>query len=430
MKRILIITYYWPPSGGSGVQRWLKFAKYLPDYGYEPIILTVDPEKASYPVIDESLVDEIPHNTKVYKTNTREPFDFYRKYIGKGSYPHSSFDSERTPSFTQKVSRFIRGNFFIPDSRIGWKPFAVKEGMKLIEDLEISYVVTTGPPHSVHLTGLELKKKMNIKWIADFRDPWTDIFFYDQFYHTQIAGRIDANYEKKVIANSDYVFIVSRALREQLVNKYPEISPEKIFVIPNGFDPQDFEIPSKPPKNEFIVTFTGNLANDNQKLDVFIEALSEIKELYPDIPTKFRFIGNIDKSVNDVFGKGGIENILEIISYLPHKDAVRYIMNGTACFLVIRRTEKNKGILSGKIFDYLGSGKPIICIGPENGNIADLLDECQAGIVIDYEDKPKMIKYLSALFEQWKKDPDIDRQKEQSLKYSRKEIANNIVSIL
>lgn len=430
MKNVLIITYYWPPSGGSGVQRWLKFVKYFPEFNVNPLVLTVKPEKASYPVIDNSLENEIPQGLKVYKTNTFEVFELYRKLIGKGKYPHSSFDSEADPSFLQKISRFVRGNLFLPDSRIGWKSYAVKEGKRIINKHNIDTIITTGPPHSAHLTGLKLKKMTGVNWIADFRDPWTDIFYYDAFYHTALAKRIDKRLERKVVEQCDRLTIVSQALKDLIKEKSDKINPAKIMVLHNGFDEQDFEIPSDPPEDKFLVTFTGSLMNDNEKMNVFVKALHDVVIKYKDVNIEFRFIGNINDSVQKLFAENGLEKNFEKISYVTHSEAVKYLMHSTACFSTIRRTANNKGIISGKIFDYLGSGKPIICLGPTDGNVSEVLNECEAGKVIDYEDFNGIKDYLAELIIKWKSSYNIDHRNKTYLDYSRKSLTEKISTII
>ncbi len=428
MKKVLVITYYWPPSGGSGVQRWLKFVKYFPEFGYKPFVLTVKPERASYPVIDRSLENEIPEGLEVFKTDTCEAFELYRKRIGKGNYPHSSFDSETNPSFLQKVSRFIRGNFFLPDSRVGWKHYAIREGIRIINEYNIDTIITTGPPHSVHLAGLEIKDSTGVNWIADFRDPWTDIFYYDAFYHTGLAKLIDKRLERKVIEDCHLLTIVSQALKDLIGVKSEKICPEKILVLHNGFDEEDFDMPSNPPNNKFLVTYTGSLSNDNEKMNTFVRALREVVSKYTDVNIRFRFIGNIDDSVENLFSENGLNNNFERISYVVHNEAVKYMMNSTACFSIIRRTEKNKGIVSGKIFDYLGSRKPIICIGPTDGNVAEILNECEAGKVIDYDDFNGMKEYLSELIKKWKNHYNLDHRSNNYLNYSRKALTGKISS--
>ena len=177
MKKVLIISYYFPPSGGSGVQRWLKFVKYLPEFGYEPIVLTVDPTVASYPQIDATLLQDIPSLVRVERTTTREMLSLYKRVSPTKEIPYGGFANENTQGLFSTISRFIRGNFFLPDPRRGWNKFAYKKACELIEQEQIDTVITTSPPHSTQLIGLKLKKRFpSIQWIADLRDPWRDIF--------------------------------------------------------------------------------------------------------------------------------------------------------------------------------------------------------------------------------------------------------------
>ena len=198
MNKVLIVTYYWPPSGGAGVQRWLKFAKYLPEFGWEPIILTVDPQFAAYPVTDYSLNEDVPAGLRIYSTPATDYFSIYRK--DKSKIPTAGFANSMDDTLKGKFLRFIRGNFFLPDPRKGWNRYAFKKASDLIDSEGIKHVITTSPPHSTQLIGLKIKKKYpEIKWIADLRDPWTDIYYYKQFYPTLLSKRIDAGYEKRFL---------------------------------------------------------------------------------------------------------------------------------------------------------------------------------------------------------------------------------------
>ena len=209
MKKILIITYYWPPSGGAGVQRWLKFTKFLPEFGFKPVILTVDDNAASYAQLDESLLKEIDPNLSVYKTKTFEPYNLYRKLSNKKEIPYGGFSNQRKITLFEKLSRFIRGNLFIPDPRRGWNRYAIKKALELIRSEQIEVVVTTGPPHSTHLIGKKVKEKTGIRWIADFRDPWTDIYYYKDLYHLGLANKLDRYLEKNVLKLADQIITVS-----------------------------------------------------------------------------------------------------------------------------------------------------------------------------------------------------------------------------
>jgi len=199
MKKVLVITYYWPRSGGAGVQRWLKFTKYLPEYGWEPVILTVKEECASYAQWDETLAKEINPSLKVIRTASFEPYSLYVRISGKKEIPYGGFTNEGNPTFFQKLSRFIRGNFFIPDPRRGWNRYAIKAAKKLMEEEKFVAIITTGPPHSTHLIGYQLKLITGIKWIADFRDPWTDIYYYKDLSHSMPAKWYDRKLEKKIL---------------------------------------------------------------------------------------------------------------------------------------------------------------------------------------------------------------------------------------
>ena len=175
MKKTLIITYYWPPGGGAGVQRWLKMARHLPDFEIEPFILTVDPGYATYPATDNTLENDIPRGLKVFKTKATDYFRILSK--DKKAISSAGFAKEGKNSFREKVARFIRGNIFIPDPRRGWNRFAFGKAVEVIDNNGINTVITTSPPHSTQLIGLKLKKRFpEIKWIADLRDPWTDIY--------------------------------------------------------------------------------------------------------------------------------------------------------------------------------------------------------------------------------------------------------------
>ncbi len=290
LKKILIITYYWPPSGGAGVQRWVKFVKYLPEFGIEPIVLTVDEKFATYPVVDETLSIEVAKNVKVYHTKSREPFKAYQKFSGKKDIPHSGFANESKASFIQKLMRFVRGNFFIPDARKGWNKYAFDKAKQLIAENNIKTVITTSPPHSSQLIGLKLKNELKINWIADLRDPWTDIYYYHQLYHTSFAKKVDRNYEKEVLAKSDIVVVVSDAIKRQFIAKDADLTESKFAVIPNGFDKDDFSDQKNNDEINFVITYTGTIAA-NYNIEAFLKAVLRLAEETNDKEILLRFVG-------------------------------------------------------------------------------------------------------------------------------------------
>ena len=239
MKKVLLITYYFPPSGGAGVQRWLKTINYLPQAGVETIVLTVDSTVASYPQIDESLSNDIPSNIKVYRTKTREILSFYKKVSPQKQIPYGGFANEPNPNLIQKISRFIRGNFFLPDPRRGWNKFALEKAKEIIETEGITTIVTTSPPHSTQLIGLELKRLYShLKWVADLRDPWTDIYYNQDLYPTPWAKKRNLRYESSVLLGADQIITVSEECSRLFAQK-ADVA-EKIAVVPNGFEEKDF----------------------------------------------------------------------------------------------------------------------------------------------------------------------------------------------
>lgn len=397
MKKVLIITYYWPPSGGAGVQRMLKFVKYFPEFKVEPLILTVDENKASYQLIDNSLKNDIPTNIKIFKTSTFEPFGFYKILGKKKEIPHSGFANESNPSIFQKLMRFIRGNFFIPDARVGWNQYAYKMAVKIIENETIDAVITSSPPHSTQLIGLKLKNKYKIKWIADLRDPWTDIYYYKQMYHTKLAETIDKKYEKKVLENSDAIIVVSKNIKEIFKSKTETDIDNKIHIIPNGYDEDDFDRVINFESDEFMITYTGTYA-DIYQIDGFLNAFKKFILEFQNSNIKLRFIGKISDTLPEKITNLKLNNYVEFNDYLPHKDSVKELLKSSALLLIIPKMEKNEGILTGKLFEYLGSYKPIICLGPLNGDAAKIINQCNAGEVFDYENSNNIFDYLRKIY--------------------------------
>ena len=429
MKKVLIISYYWPPSGGAGVQRMLKTVKYFPEFGIIPYVITVKVDKASYPSTDESLNKDVPAEAKVFRTDTFEPFGIYSKILGKKSIP-TGFSNESNPGAFQKFSRFIRGNFFIPDARRGWVKFAFREACSIIENEKIDTVLVTSPPHSAQLVGLMLKKKYKIKWIADFRDPWTDIYYYDEFSHLSFARKKDIKYEKDVLTSADNIITVSKDVKKLLAAKIPDIGDNKISIIPNGYDEEDFGNKNlSVNRNEFIITYTGTLA-DSYNPSVFFHALKKVVNNNPDVKIKLRFIGNPAGTLIEEIRNISLGDNLELVSTVPHDRSVEYLLNSTALLLVIPEIKNDKGILTGKLFEYLAARKPIICIGPEDGDAAEIINECKAGKTFERNRSKELSEYLDELIRNWKAEKDIAVKNDIYKKYSRRSQAKELAEII
>ncbi len=377
-KKVLIITYYWPPSGGPGVQRWLKFVKYLPEFDITPIVLTVNPESAEYPVIDQSLELEIDPELKVYRTDCRGVYDWYKKIARTTTAPYSGFANESDPGLIQKVARFIRGNFFLPDARRGWIKYAFKEAKQIIEQYGIDTIVTTGPPHSTHLTGLKLKRKYNVKWIADFRDPWTSIYYNDFLYQTKWAKSIDLSYERKVVMACDTI-LVAADRRTEFVKSHPEINPEKIIFFPNGYDENDFKDEKPVNPSSFTIRYIGTMAA-SYPIGGWIKAMAGL-------PGDFlvQFIGKTDTNIQTTC-KQELGDKIAFIDFVPHKQSIQYMLSSSVLLLVIPQTADNKYILPGKLFEYLATGKQILVLGPTDGTAAQIVRNAKAGDAFDFND--------------------------------------------
>lgn len=403
MKKVLIISYYFPPSGGPGVQRVLKFVKYLPEFGWEPIVLTV--ADGDFPARDESLMKEIPSNTKVFRTKIFEPYNFYRKLTGKpksAAIDVNNIEREQKSNFSDKIAEFIRATFFIPDARIGWKKYAVKQGKKIINELKPDLIFSSSPPYTCAMIAMKLKSyyrlkyKNSIPWISDFRDAWTDYLTTPKRWF--IPKKIDKYLEKKTLATADALTIVASGIEEDFYNKYTDTAKNKNFyLIRNGFDLEDYKGLQKPEvKNEkFTMVYTGSMygkRNPYYLLDCINELINEGKVSKEKI--KFIFAGRMSANISDYINKSGLKDCIEIIPYLQHEQSINLLMKADAMLLLIDEDKYSKMILSGKVFEYLGASsitaKPIFAICSQ-GEAKDLLIETQAGI-INPHNKPDILK--------------------------------------
>lgn len=418
MKKVLIITYYWPPSGGAGVQRWLKFAKFLPEYGWQPVILTVDPEYASYPQRDESLFSEVGSNCLVYTTKSFELYNLYKLISGRKEVPYGGFANESKDGLLQKVSKFLRGNFLLPDPRKGWNKYALKKATELIREFKIDTVVTTSPPHSTQLIGLSLKQKFNIRWIADLRDPWTDIYYYNQFKHTALARKIDLNFEREVVENADLLITVSEDVKRIFAEKSKHPIAAKTVVIPNGYDEDDFRIKPQKPDGKKVITYTGTIS-EAYDVSGLLEAIGNL-----DVKIRqnflIRFVGKVPPVIVQNFESAGIS--VELTGYVDHSKSIEYLFLSDLLLMVVPRVKNNRGIITGKFFEYLASGKPVLAIGPVDGDLAGLIVETNCGRIFGYEDAEGIGEFiLEQMF-----NPQGERNPETVSQFSRRNLTKKI----
>jgi glycosyltransferase involved in cell wall biosynthesis len=424
MNKVLIITYYWPPGSGAGVQRWLKFAKYLPETGWEPIIITVDPEFAAYPSADNTLFNEISADLRVFKTRATDWFSFYK--WNKTKIPSAGFALNDDNSFRGKMLRFIRGNFFIPDPRKGWNRYAIREACRIIESGKITNIITTSPPHSTQLIGHELKKRYPyIKWIADLRDPWTDIYYYNQFYHTPLAKKIDEHYEKLVLKNADKIITVGRSLKELFIARLPDIK-DKIEVVTNGYDEDDFPLLPATNPEVFTISYIGTLS-DSYPVSGFMDAASKLAGSGARV--RLIFTGAVSPGQKQTIISKSADLCTEFRSYVGHNEAIKYMMESSVLLLIIPDHHSNKSILTGKLFEYLATGKPIFFIGPEDGDAASIIRDAGAGLTAGYDDKEKLENNIITFFQNYNNNtPDSGIKDIQ--RYSRKALSHQIAEVL
>ena len=420
MQKVLIVTYYWPPGSGAGVQRWLKFSKYLAKLGWNPVILTVDPDFAVYPAIDQSLNDEIHENVTVYKTRARDYFRLYKK--DKSKIPSAGFAVGEEKGFLSNFTRFIRGNFFIPDPRIGWNRYAFEKACEIIETQKIDRLITTSPPHSTQLIGLRLKKRFpGIRWIADLRDPWTDIYYYEKFHPTFLSRRIDGAYEKSVLKSADKIITVGNSLKELFSSKIPGIG-DKISVISNGYDEEDFSGSTASKPETFTISYVGTLSG-SYPVNGFLNALKPLIE--KGIKFRLRFTGAVPEEEKElIISAAGLSNT-DFVPYSEHSKAVRNMLDSNALLLIIPDHKSSGSIITGKLFEYLASGKPVICLGPADGDAAEIIKETGHGKTFDYNDSEGISEYLLLL----SSIPEVTEKVSPSV-YSRENLVKRVVELL
>ncbi len=389
-RKVLIFTYYFPPAGGVAVQRFLKFSKYLPEFGWEPIIVTV--ANGSYPYYDESLLKEISPSLKVYRTKTFEPFEFYNMLKGKKgkSMPVVSVGSHQNKSFFQKISEYIRANFFVPDARMGWVSYAVKQAEEILKTEKVDAIITTGPPHSTHLIGLDLKEKYGVKWIADFRDPWTGIFYNNILPRTEATKQKDKALETKVLQTADLVTVISPGMKHEFENR-----AKKIEVLMNGFDEEDFKTQDTRHKTQdkFTIRYVGNLMA-SQNVEVLWKAIKELR--ITNYELRIEFIGRVDDLVKQSISENGLNDCVSYIDFVGHSKAIELMQEASMLLFVIPDVKDNALILTGKLFEYLASKSEMISFGPLNGNAAEILKQTGRKPMIDFAGEADTKKQLEA----------------------------------
>ena len=435
-KKILIITYYWPPSGGPGVQRWLKFVKYLPEFGWKPTIFI--PENPSYPIIDETLEKEVSKDLEIIKTKIWEPYQI-AEFFGKDNkkFKAGQFDVGKNQSWKSKLSIWVRGNFFIPDARVFWVKPSVEFLKKYLKENHFDAFVTTGPPHSLHLIGLELKKNFpNLKWIADFRDPWTEISYYKHLKLTKSSDKKHRNLEAQVFKTADITLATSFTDAENFRKK-----GANSFCITNGFD-EDASTPlsmtrqnpqthtRSNPQTKFTLSYIGvleQLRNPEILWKVLGELIKENKNFKDDFELKF--VGRIDDKILEKIENSELKNSVKNLGYLSHSAANAEMRNSDLLLITNFPDETAKGIIPGKIFEYLQTGNQILSFGPKDGDVKKILEETNAGKHFSYDDSEPLKSFILEKYQDWN-NGNLSSQTKNIDQFSRKNLTKKLSEIL
>lgn len=383
MKKVVIIAYYWPPAGGPGVQRWLKFVKYLPDYGIEPIVFV--PENPSYPIIDAQLLDEVPQGVTVLKQKIVEPYNIASLFSKKNIQKISSgiIPNKRKQTWIQKTLLWIRGNFFIPDARVLWVNPSVKYLKSYLQQHQIETIITTGPPHSLHLIGLALKKQMaELQWIADFRDPWTSIGYHKELLLTISSQEKHKRQEKEVLQTADAILVTSPSTQKE----FSQLTTKPIEVITNGYDIE--KIAKKPLDTEFTLAHIGSLLSERNPR-ILWKALAELIKEHSDFKQDFKLklIGKVSQEVLATLEEFKLKGFVQNLGYVSHNEALMHQRISQVLLLIEIDSEVTKSIIPGKLFEYMVSERPILAIGPEESDFEQILKTTNTGSFFKYDEK-------------------------------------------
>jgi glycosyltransferase involved in cell wall biosynthesis len=382
MRKVLVITYYFPPSGGSGVQRTLKFVKYLREFGWEPVVLTA--KEADYPAYDASLQKEVPRGVAVYRAPLFEPYKLYRRFTGRPINQSTdmatlSQSPDRRKKWSEHVSEFVRAGFFVPDARMTWLYPAVKMGKKIIADENISIIFSSAPPYTTHLIARKLASASGLPWVADFRDSWIGWLSAPQ-WRPVWARLLEQRMEHAVLRDADKILTVSNGVAEDLLSRHAELCDQRWQLLPNGYDSQDFSgIPPAPRSDRFTLVYTGSMYG-HRNPEMLIQALERMPSSRA-AQFLVRIVGRVDDAILARIRSSRVADCFEHIAYVTHASSLSYLLAADAALLIIDDAPATRGIVTGKVYEYIGAGLPILALAPE-GDAADLINQNQLGLVI------------------------------------------------
>ncbi len=428
MKKALVISYYWPPSGGAGVQRWLKFVKYLRGFNWEPVLFC--PANPEYPETDNSLFSDVPANLEVIKLPIWEPYSAYKKLLGqkKEDKISAAFLSEKKKNKTlEGISVWIRGNLFIPDARKFWIKPAAKYLRNYLETHPADVIISTGPPHTTHLIAMSVAASTGIPWLADFRDPWTNIDFYRDLRLSGWADRRHHKLEREVLQKADAVCVISNSMAED----FNRICPRAYNVITNGFDHGDTgNLNQATADTKFSLAHIGTLAGNRNPVTIW-KALQNLLADYPALANdlEIKLVGKVDHTVISSLNESGLGSFVRKIDYMPHDQVVMCQQQSQVLMLIINNTPNSKMILTGKFFEYLAARRPILCLGPADGDAAAILNETQAGLLAGFDDVETMQKHILQYYNLFRQG-NLVVDSRNIEKYSRKKLTGELAKLL
>lgn len=423
-KKVLIICYYWPPAGGPGVQRWLKFVKYLPEFGIDPVVYC--PQNPNYPIIDQSLLNEVPEHVEIIKLPIKEPYALAKLFSKKSATTISSGVIPKTQKQTliEKLMLYVRGNYFIPDARKNWVEPSVSFLSNYLREHQIDTIITTGPPHSLHLIGLQLKQQLNLKWIADFRDPWTTIGYHKALKLTKSSELKHQTLEAQVLNSADHIVVTSNHTQVEFKTK----TEQPISVITNGYDDHSVRVEGKDEK--FTLSHIGSLLSERNP-KVLWEVLADLIQSNTEFASKFQLnlVGVVSEDVLESIHKSGLETYVNLVGYVSHDEAIKFQLKSRLLLLIEIDSEDTKAIIPGKLFEYLVSETPILAIGPEHSDIQQIITETNTGSYFNYHQKEKLKTRIVSYFKAYQQDTltinPIGLQK-----YSRKNLTKVLSSVI
>ena len=423
-KKILIITYYWPPAGGPGVQRWLKFVKYLPDFGFQPIVYI--PENPSYPIIDENLLSEVSNQAVILRNKIVEPYQ-WASFLSKNKTTKISagiIPNKKKQTFLDQFLLWIRGNIFIPDARFLWVKPSVKYLEKYLSENGITTIITSGPPHSLHLIGLELKRKLNVKWVADFRDPWTTIGYHKALKLSEFAASKHKQLESKVLKTADLILVTSPTTRAE----FKQITSKPIEVITNGYDIE--KIGNQILDKKFSLAHIGSFLSERNPR-ILWESISELIRENSLFASHFqlKLIGAVSQEVIDSIALFQLQNYVLNLGYVSHDEAIIHQKKSQVLLLIEIDSEDTKSIIPGKLFEYMVSERPIIGVGPKESDFAQIIIDTNTGVFADYSEKEKLKNYIANYFSLFL-EGNLKSNAVGLQKYSRRNLTEKLVALL